>query len=78
MTADGSAETRAAGSTPLRYNPIMVSVSAEDAVNVLVDDYRTRCLWFLRDDFYPMSREARLRVLDYVQRHGDQDAFVRE
>lgn len=54
----------------------MVLGSAED-VHILVDDYRTRCLWFLRDDFYPMSRETRLRVLDYVHRHGDQDAFVR-
>ena len=48
-----------------------------DAVNTLVDDYRTRCLWFLRADYYPATREARLRVLDYVQRYGNRDAHVR-
>lgn len=48
-----------------------------DAVNALVDDYRTRCLWFLRPDYYPETRDERLRVLDYVQRYGDRDAHVR-
>lgn len=48
-----------------------------DAVNALVDDYRTRCLWFLRADYYPATREEQLRVLDYVQRYGDRDAHVR-
>ena len=47
------------------------------AVNALVDDYRTRCLWFLRSDYYPATREQRLRVLDYIQRYGDRDAHVR-
>lgn len=48
-----------------------------DAVNALVDDYRTRCLWFLRPDYYPATPEEQLRVLDYVQRSGDRDAHVR-
>ena len=46
-------------------------------VDTLVDDYRTRCLWFLRPDYYPVTRDQQLRVLDYVQRYGDRDAHVR-
>lgn len=49
----------------------------EQAVDALVDEYRQRCLWFLREDFYPSSLEERLRVLDYIQRHGDREAFRR-
>jgi hypothetical protein len=46
-----------------------------EAVDRLVDEYRTRCLWFLRPDYYPATLEERLRVLDYIERHGDRDAF---
>ena len=44
-------------------------------VDRLVDDYRVRCLWFLRPDYYPASDAERLRVLDYIERYGDRDAF---
>ena len=50
-------------------------MSPEQAVDALVDEYRQRCLWFLREDFYPSTLEERLRVLDYIQRHGDREAF---
>jgi len=33
-----------------------------EAIDRLVDEYRTRCLWFLREDFYPKSREERIRA----------------
>ncbi len=46
-----------------------------DRVNALVDEYRTRCLWFLREDYYPQTRAEALRVLDYIERHGDVKAF---
>jgi hypothetical protein len=51
--------------------------SPEEAVNALVDEYRRRCLWFLREDYYPTTLEQRLRVLDYIQRHGDREAYRR-
>ncbi len=51
--------------------------TASEAVNRLVDDYRLRCLWFLRPDYYPDTTEARLKVLAYVQRHGDREAYRR-
>jgi hypothetical protein len=49
----------------------------DEVFTALVDDYRVRCLWFLRADYYPATREGRLRILDYVQRHGDRDAHIR-
>ena len=47
------------------------------AVNRLVDEYRVRCLWFLRPDYYPTTPEDQLRVLGYIERHGDREAFRR-
>lgn len=49
----------------------------EHAVNALVDEYRTRCLWFLRADYYPATDEQRAQVLSYIQRHGDRQAYLR-
>jgi hypothetical protein len=55
----------------------MISAEAVSAVRELVDEYRVSCLWFLREDFYPQSREECLRVLDQIERHGDRKAFMR-
>lgn len=44
-------------------------------VNLLVDTYRDRCLWFLRADYYPSDLTDVLRTLDYIRRYGDQEAF---
>jgi hypothetical protein len=46
-----------------------------ESVNALVDEYRTRCLWFLREDYYPQTLADAVRVLDYIERHGDKHAF---
>ena len=48
-----------------------------EAVNRLVDEFRVRCLWFLRPEYYPATLEERLRVLLYIERHGDREAFRR-
>ena len=45
-------------------------LEAEAAVDGLVDEYRARCLWFVRLDYYPRTTEERLRALDYIGRHG--------
>lgn len=42
-----------------------------------VDEYRDRCLWFLRQSFYPTTAAEWGRVLDSIERHGDREAFVR-
>jgi len=49
----------------------------EDALRALVDEYRDRCLWFLRKGYSPATAAERLRVLDSLQRHGDVSAFQR-
>jgi hypothetical protein len=46
-----------------------------EVVDGLVNEYRARCLWFLRPDYYPRSTEERLRVLGYIERYGDREAF---
>lgn len=45
------------------------------AANALVDEYRSRCLWFLREDYFPQTPEEACRVLDSIARHGDTEAF---
>jgi len=45
------------------------------AVDELVDDYRERCLWFLRRDYYPVTPAEQLQVLRYIERHGDSTAY---
>jgi hypothetical protein len=52
-------------------------LDAEVALRGLVDDYRERCLWFLRRDYYPSTPNEVQRVLDYIQRYGDRDGFRR-
>ncbi len=43
----------------------------------LVDEYRSRCLWFLREDYYPATRDEILTVLRHIERHGDREGFRR-
>lgn len=54
-----------------------LSPAVAAALHALVDDYRARCLWFLRPDYYPASEAEALVVLAAVERHGDREAFQR-
>jgi hypothetical protein len=54
-----------------------LSPEAHDALNELLDEYRDRCLWFLRRDYYPATIAEAQRVLEAIQRHGDRDGFRR-
>jgi hypothetical protein len=47
----------------------------EKAIDRFADRHRAACLWFLREDYYPATDEERLRVLGYIQQHGDMAAF---
>lgn len=49
----------------------------ERRVDALVDEYRARCLWFLRPDYYPANVAERIRVLQYIERYGDMSAHRR-
>jgi hypothetical protein len=56
----------------------MASDPALDAeVRSFVDDYRERCLWFVRADYYPSTHAEILRVLRWVRARGDREAFQR-
>jgi hypothetical protein len=55
----------------------MESSELESAVTSLVDEYRSRCLWFLKVDYYPSSPEDIRRVLGWIRRYGDVAAFRR-
>ena len=46
-------------------------------VRSLVDDYRERCLWFVRPDYYPSAPDEVLRVLRWIRARGDREAFLR-
>ena len=56
---------------------VLPSPEADTALRELVDEYRGRCLWFLRCDYYPTTTEEAQRVLDAIQRHGNRDGFRR-
>ncbi len=43
----------------------------------LIGCYRSRCLWFLAEDFVPETPEQVIRVLEYIERYGDREGFVR-
>ena len=59
--------------TPLR--PEDDAIVAE--LRSLVDEYRSLCLWFLREDYYPATRDEVLTVLRHIERHGDREGFQR-
>lgn len=46
-----------------------------ERINALVDEYRSTCLWYLREDYYPQTKDEVLDVLDAIARHGDVRAF---
>ena len=45
------------------------------AFHQFIDAQRTRCLWFLRPDYYPATDAERLRVIEAIERHGDVTTF---
>ena len=49
----------------------------DSEVRSLIDDYRERCLWFVRRDYYPSSPGEVLRVLQWIRVKGDKEAFQR-
>jgi hypothetical protein len=51
--------------------------AVDSVLRALVDDYRDRCLWFLKPDYYPASEAEALRVLGAIERHGDRAGFQR-
>ena len=50
-------------------------MAAMRGVHTLVDEYRDRCLWYLREDYYPETPEEACRTLAAIEKHGDVAAF---
>jgi hypothetical protein len=46
-------------------------------VHSFVDEYRQRCLWFVRADYYPSTPDEILRVLWWIRGRSDREAFQR-
>ena len=55
----------------------MNEAAINEAIDRLVEEYRIQCLWFLRPDYYPTTREERLRALSHIEQRGDREAFLR-
>ena len=55
----------------------VLGAEGEAAFRRFVDDYRARCLWFLRSDYYPEAPADRDRVLTLIERHGNREALHR-
>lgn len=58
-------------------DPNRIPADAIGALHHLVDAYRSRCLWFLRPDYYPRHPAEIRRVLGWIEAHGDVEAFQR-
>jgi hypothetical protein len=65
------------GSLTPRLLPVQVPETIQHELDQLVEDYRTRCLWFLRPDFRPRTGGEILSVLRHIETHGDRAAFLR-
>jgi hypothetical protein len=48
-----------------------------EAFHRFVDEYRGRCLWFVRSDYYPATPAECVEVLRLIERHGDRRALGR-
>jgi hypothetical protein len=46
-------------------------------IDRLIDEYRIRCLWFIRLDYFPTTDAERSKLLEYIERHGDREGFRR-
>lgn len=49
----------------------------DSAFRAFVDEYRVRCLWFLRQDYFPVTAAECESVLRLIEQHGDRQAFLR-
>jgi hypothetical protein len=54
-----------------------VPVLSVSAFRAFVDEYRVQCLWFLRQDYYPVTEAECESVLRLIEQHGDRQAFIR-
>lgn len=56
---------------------VMLRMNIDEQVAALVEEYRDRCLWFLRPNYLPTTPEETRRVLELIERYGDRACFDR-
>ena len=56
-------------------NPDLIR-SLQSRLEPLMEKYRVRCLWFLSPQYLPDTPESALRVLEYIERYGDRQAYL--
>jgi hypothetical protein len=56
---------------------LVTPMGTAEQVAVLVEEYRDRCLWFLRPDYLPTTPEEIRSVLELIERYGDRAGFER-
>jgi len=66
-----------AHATGLHSPAMALDPALDNEVRSLIDDYRERCLWFVRSDYYPSSPDEIRRVLQWIRDRGDREAFLR-
>lgn len=47
----------------------------QQRVHIIVDEYRTRCLWWMRKDYYPSTLQQSVRVLEDITKNCDAEGF---
>jgi hypothetical protein len=47
-----------------------------ERIDTMIEESRERCLWFLRLDYVPRDDRMRIKLLEYIQRHGDRQTAV--
>ena len=46
-------------------------------LELLIDDARASCLWYLRPDYFPVGPEEVERTLVAIEREGNRETFLR-
>lgn len=52
-------------------NPDMV----QDIISEINNSCRAQCLWHFAKDYYPETDEERIRILHYIESHGNLELF---
>lgn len=55
----------------------MNSAELASEIDALVDAQRETCLWYLRPDYYPLTREEQLVTLEAIQKRCSLDVYRR-
>ncbi|MDA3938895.1 MAG: hypothetical protein PF693_06265 [Spirochaetia bacterium] len=61
------------------FNGISIMIVNDEISEMLMPHiikYKDNCLWFLRENFNPVTIDEVFTVLDSIERYGDREAFI--